>query len=316
VVKEFLEGYFGAAGPWIAKYISGLRDSLRRSGARLDIYEPPAVHAEGYLSPGQVALYNEWFDRAEQAVRSDIAVLERVKTARLPLQYATMEIAKNDLFGPRGFYAQEGEAFSPRPEMTRLLEEFFQVSVRNGVRTLNESGLTPKQYHDAARRFVDVQIEGNKAFRKRVDADPLPSQKYSRGNLAILTDGVRGASDFRVQWLGWEGQDFDLALDLGAASAAREVSIGTLWDARSWILHPRSVTCLVSRDGIRYQEIQTQRVDGDQRQEEVTRTFIFNWALPGIRFIKLHVEGTKALPEWHASAGGTSWVFVDEIVAR
>ena len=27
-------------------------------------------------------------------------------------------------------------------------------------------------------------------------------------------------------------------------------------------------------------------------------------------------EGTKQLPDWHPSAGGASWVFVDEIVAR
>jgi len=105
-------------------------------------------------------------------------------------------------------------------------------------------------------------------------------------------------------------------LDLGASAPASEVSVSTLWDARSWILHPRSVACLVSTDGARYQEIQTVRVEGDQRAEEVTRTFTFNWAMPGIRFIKLRVEGTKTLPDWHPSAGGTSWVFVDEIVAR
>jgi hypothetical protein len=200
--------------------------------------------------------------------------------------------------------------------MTRLLEDFFQVCSRNGVRTLNESGLTPKQYYDAARRFIDVQVEGNKAFRRPVTAEPPPSPKYSRGNLGILTDGVRGAHDFRVQWLGWEGPDFELVLDVGASAPASEVSVSTLWDARSWILHPRGVTCLVSTDGSHYQEIQTIRVEGDQRAEAVTRTFTFNWAMAGIRFIKLHVEGTKTLPDWHPSSGGTSWVFVDEIVAR
>jgi hypothetical protein len=316
VTTEFLDGYFGAAGPWIAKYIAGLREALGRSGAGLDIYEPPAGHADGYLSDDRVASYNRWFERAEAAAEADPAVLERVKTARLPLQYATLEIGKRDLFGPRGFYREAGERFAPRPEMTRLLEDFFQVCSRNGVRTLNESGLTPAQYYAAARRFIDVQVEGNKAFRKPVAADPPPSQTYSRGNLAILTDGVRGAHDFRVQWLGWEGPDFDLVLDLGASAPASEVSVSTLWDARSWILHPRSVACLVSTDGARYQEIQTVRVEGDQRAEEVTRTFTFNWAMPGIRFIKLRVEGTKTLPDWHPSAGGTSWVFVDEIVAR
>jgi hypothetical protein len=239
-----------------------------------------------------------------------------VKTARLPLQYAMLEIGKSDLFGPRGFYEQAGERYTPRPEMTRRLDDFFHVSVRNGVRTLNESGLTPKQYYDAARRFIDVQVEGNKAFRRPVTAEPPPSPKYSRGNLGVLTDGVRGAHDFKVQWLGWEGPDFDLVLDLGASAPASEVSLSTLWDARSWILHPRSVTCQVSMDGLRYQDIQTLRVEGDQRAEAVTRTFTFNWAMAGIRFIKLHIEGTKTLPDWHASAGGTSWVFVDELVAR
>ena len=232
------------------------------------------------------------------------------------LSRAVLEIGKSDLFGPRGFYLQGDDRFAPRPEMVRLLAEFFQTCERNGVRTLNESGLTPRQYFDAARRFIDVQVEGNKAFRRAVFADPMPSPKYSRGNMAILTDGVRGANDFKVQWLGWERLDFDLVVDVGASAAASEVSIGTLWDARSWILHPRSVTCFASMDGTRYQEIQTQRVDGDQRAETVTRTFTFNWSMPGIRFIKLHVEGTKVLPDWHASAGGTSWVFVDEIVVR
>jgi hypothetical protein len=315
-VKEFLDGYYGAASPWIANYIAGLQGAVGRSGARLDIYEPPAVHADDYLSRDQLAQYNEWFDRAEAAVQSNPSTLERVKTARLPVQYATLEIGKSDLFGPRGFYQKAGERFEPKPEMTRLLESFYQAASRNGVRTLNESGLTPTQYYDAARRFIDVQVDGNKAFRKPVAAVPPPSPKYSRGNLALLTDGVRGASDFKVQWLGWEGPDFDLVLDLGSSAPASEASISTLWDARSWILHPRSVTCLVSTDGSRYQEIQTIRVEGDQRAEEVTRTFTFNWATPGIRFIKLHVEGTKTLPDWHPSAGGTSWVFVDEIVAR
>jgi len=316
VVKEFLEGYYGAAGPWIAKYITGLRDALAGSGARLDIYEPPASHADGYLSAGHVAQYNAWFDRAEAAVQNNPPVLDRVKTARLPVQYAMLEIGKSDLFGPRGFHEEAGGRFAPKPAMTRLLEDFSQVCSRNGVRTLNESGLTPRQYYDAARRFIDVQVDGNKAFRKAVSAAPPPSQKYSRGNLAVLTDGVRGANDFKVQWLGWEGPDFDLMLDLGASAPAGEVSISTLWDARSWILHPRSVTCLVSTDGARYQEIQTLRVEGDQRAEDVTRTFTFNWAMAGIRFITLRVEGTKTLPDWHASAGGTSWVFVDEIVVR
>jgi hypothetical protein len=38
---------------------------------------------------------------------------------------------------------------------------------------------------------------------------------------------------------------------------------------------------------------------------------------PGpIRYVRFRVEGPKRLPAWHASAGGLSWVFIDEIVVR
>ena len=200
--------------------------------------------------------------------------------------------------------------------MTQMLDEFFATSTAAGVRTLNESGLTPRQYYDAARRFVDVQVEGNRAFRRPVTAVPPPSAKYGGGRVAMLTDGVKGASDFRVHWLGWEGDDAALVVDLGAPGPAGEVSIGTLWDARSWILHPRSVSAAVSADGAAYEPIGIQRVDGDQRAEPVTRTFAFPWTTPGIRYVRLRIENARQLPDWHASAGGTSWFFVDEIVVR
>lgn len=316
VITEFLSGYYGPAGPYIHKYIDRMEEALARSGARLDIYESPVAHDETYLSTENVAAYNQLFDQAEAAVAGDAALTERVKTARLPLQYAMLEIGKNDMFGPRGFYEEHGAQFEPRPEMKRLLEDFHTTCVRNGVHTLNESGLTPENYYSAALRFIDVQVEGNLAFRGPVLADPPPSPKYAHGNLAVLTDGVRGANDFRVHWLGWEGVDFDLTLDLGAIKTPHETTLATLWDAHSWILHPRSVTCYVSADGSQFQQVATQTVAGDQRNEEIIRAFTFTWTPRNIRFIRFHIEGTKQLPDWHASAGGASWVFIDEIVVR
>ena len=90
-----------------------------------------------------------------------------------------------------------------------------------------------------------VQVEGNLAFRKPVAADPPPSPKYAKGDTAALTNGVRGAADFKVHWLGWEGVDVTLTLDLGKAQAVGEISFSTLSDFRSWILHPNSVACAV-----------------------------------------------------------------------
>jgi len=322
VRNDFLSGYYGKAGPYLRQYIDALRGALERSGARLDIYEPPAVHAAGHLSEADVAFYDKLFDKAEAAVARDKEVLARVQTARLPLMYAELEIAKDDMFGARGFYEERGGAFKARPEMARLLEEFAARCQAGNVRNLNEAGLTPADYYDSVKRFVDVQVEGNLAFRRPVEAAPPPAAKYARGDLAVLTNGVRGAADFKVHWLGWEGVDLVLTLDLGRPVAARKITISTLSDARSWILHPEKVACEVSADGATYREIGARTDGGDHREEEVVRAFTWSEAeigsgSPGeVRFVRFQIEGTKRLPAWHASAGGLSWIFIDEIVVR
>ena len=322
VMNEFLNGYYGKAGPLIRRYIDALQSALERTGAKLDIYEPPAAHADDYLSAADVAAYNAIFDKAEAAAAGDPAVLGRVRTARLPLIYAMLEIGKDDMFGPRGFYEERGGKFQAKPKMTRLLDEFDARCEAGGVKTLNESGLTPADYGDGVRRFIAVQVEGNLAFRKPVAADPPPSPKYAKGDTAALTNGVRGAADFKVHWLGWEGVDVTLTLDLGKAQAVGEISLSTLSDFRSWILHPNSVACAVSEDGAAFREIGTIAVEGDHRGEDIIRPFTWTGAAAGpagfdrVRYVRFRIEGTKRLPDWHPSAGGLSWVFVDEIVVR
>ncbi|MCX6560910.1 MAG: DUF4838 domain-containing protein [Candidatus Aminicenantes bacterium] len=315
-INDFLAGYYGTAAPFIRHIIDSYREALAVSGAKLDIYEPPNAHAEGFLSAERVAVYDAVFDLAEKAVAADPERLRRVRAARLPLQYAELEIGKADMFGPRGFYAEDQGRFEPRPEKGRLLDAFFTACLDAGVRSLNESGLAPKAYYDAVRRFIDVQVEGNLAFRRKVEADPAPAAKYGRGDLALLTNGVRGAGDYKVHWLGWEAADFSLRLDLGEVRRVRSIALSTLYDPKSWIFHPRRVTCEASADGAEWRPIGVTEIDGDQRSEALIRNFEWIVDLAGVRFIRFRVEGTKANPSWHPSAGGASWVFVDEIVVR
>ncbi len=322
VMDDFLGGYYGPAGPYVHQYLDALRTALERSGARLDIYEPPAVHATDHLSAADVALYDKLFDKAEAAAARDPERLTRVETARLPLMYAKIEIGKDDMFGPRGFYEEKAGRFVPRPDMVRLVDEFAARCRAGNVLTLNESGLTPEAYDEGVRRFIDVQVEGNLAFRKPIEADPPPSSKYAKGDLAALTNGVRGASDFKVHWLGWEGVDLVLTLDLGSPVAAREIALSTLSDERSWILHPDRLECSVSADGASYLDLGARTASGDHRDEETIRTHIWENAPAGpgapaaIRFVRFRIQGTKRLPAWHPSAGSLSWAFIDEIVVH
>ncbi len=117
--NDFLAGYYGAAAPFLRHVIDAEREALTASGADLDIYEPPNAHAEGFLSAERMAGYAAALDLAEKAVAADPERLRRVRAARLPFQYAEIEIGKAELFGPRGFYAERDGRFAPRPGKSR-----------------------------------------------------------------------------------------------------------------------------------------------------------------------------------------------------
>jgi hypothetical protein len=316
IMTDFLNGYYGAGGPFIQKYIHHLTAEITKTGEWLDIYGPPIAHIHTFLSADNMLQYNQYFDEAEKAVANDAVLLQRVKVCRLPIQYAMIEIGKSDMFGPRGFYIEKGEDFILKPEMAQLIEDFYSVCKQNSVITIDEAGLTPEVYYQSSKRFLNVQVARNMAFHKRTSAQPMPSIKYGGANLDILTNGVQGANDFKVHWLGWEAKDFDLILDLESIKQPTSINISTLYVPKSWILHPKSVTCSVSEDGVNYRLLATQVIEGDQRAESLTHNFTFNNNGDNCRYIKFEVKGTLKLFDWHPSAGGGSWVFIDEIVVH
>jgi hypothetical protein len=316
VVSDFLNGYYGSAGVFIQHYINHLTREIKKTGESLDIYGHPLTHAKTFLSADNMVHYNRYFDEAEKAVAAHPVLLQRVKVCRLPIQYATMEIGKGDMFGPRGFYTENKEHYILKPEMQQMIEDFYTVCIQNKVSNVNEAGLTPEAYYQASKRFIRVQVDGNIAFRKKITALPTPSPKYSNADLAILTNGVQGANDFKAHWLGWQAQDFNLILDLETVKQPKKIHISTLYDPKSWILHPQSITCSVSADGVQYRIIDTQKIEGDQRKEDITKNFVFDQNLGAFRYVKFSIVGTKKLFNWHPSAGGGSWVFVDEIVVQ
>jgi hypothetical protein len=316
VIDDFLDGYYGKAAPSIRRYIERLEAECIRSGERLDIFEPPMAHAGSFISADNMATYNKFFDEAEASVKDQPEAIQRVKVARLPIEYAAMEIAKDDMFGSRGWYRGDSNKFTLRPDMKNMLEDFYATCKANGVQTLKEAGLTPEEYYKTTLLFIDVKVDDDIAFRKKVVASPMPSPKYSKGDPAVLTNGVQGANDYRAHWLGWEHTDFQLTLDLDSITSPHFVNISTLYDLMDWILHPVSVKCEVSSDSISWIESGTQRVEGDQKKEETIRNFRFTDNLQNIRYVRFSIAGIKSLPAWYPSVEGDSWVFVDEIVVK
>lgn len=315
-MQRFLKNYYGEAAPAIYEYIQALEAALKETKSKLWIYEHPVVHQNGIFSEAKLIQYNQIFDQAEMAVTRDSILLNHVHLARLPLQYAEMEIATNNMFSKRGWYEITNGKMIPNQHLLKTLKQFEQTCKRNNVPTVNESELSPSNYISSLRRMIDVNIEGNAAFGKNLTASNPPDKKYQNGDLSYLTNGVNGASDYNIHWLGWFGNDTELILDLDTLSRAKNISIHSLWNGKSWILHPAEISCSISSDGEHYIPIGSIRIEGDQQKEDPIRAYSFQAENVVYRYVKFTVKGTKTLFNWHPSAGEPSWFFLDEITVK
>jgi hypothetical protein len=314
IINDFMHGYFGAAAPFIRTYLDTLQGEILKTNEWLDIYDHPSAHENTFLSVANLNRYFGYFDQAMAAVKDQPEFLLHVRTYLLPVQYATMEIGKTHLCSDRGWYALNGKKYVVNEKLAKMIEDFHQTCLDAGVRTLHEWGPSPEEYYQTTKKLLNPDVVDHLAFGKPVVANPLPSTSYGGGDLSFLTNGLRGANDRKIHWLGWEGQDFSLDLDLGSIQNPESVEVNSYYFPNRWIFHPASVSCSVSADGKIYKPIGTITVTGDQKKEDPIRAFTFKPGKIPVQFVRLMVKGTRVNPKWHPSAGGASWVFLDEIV--
>lgn len=136
VLRDFLDGYYGAAGAPIWRYVTLLHDTVQREDLHMHLYTNPA---QGYLTDDVVAAAEALFDEAEETVRDDAELLERVRVARMPLIYAR--------FFPRnGYRIADGKLVFQGPLAgIDAVRAFADRMKQHGFRTVRERGGDPEQ---------------------------------------------------------------------------------------------------------------------------------------------------------------------------
>lgn len=317
LTNDFLNGYYGPAGVHVKEYINLITNNLVQSGKQLTIFGAPTDGADSYLSPENLAIYEGCFERAEAAVANQPEYLERVKIARQPLRYAELEQTKLDPYGPHGIYVKAADgSWQTNPEYTKKLEDFIALCKKEGVTRLSEWHTTPDEYLDMMSRISIVRQEGNLSFERPVTLSPSPHPKYGRDADKVLTNGIKGSNDYKIQWLGWDVPRFEAVVDLGSEQEIARVTATYLQALTDWIFFPKQVTFYVSSDGKDY------RQTGMEAQPEVNRavamgTRAFSSAVGGKgRYVKVVTDGVGICPPWHLGAGGKAFAFMDEIVVE
>lgn len=318
IMNDFLKGYYGAAGPVIRRYIDEMREALLAAGKPLRIFGTPNEAASTYLTPALIQLYEKIFDEAEAMVADSAAVLERVKIARQPLEFAIMEQAKKNFAGELGVFEKVNGRWEVRTAIRSKIDPFTDLCIREGVTQVKEWSTSPEAYRSAMYRLFSQGMREHYAYGKKVTfVSPAVDRIPPDQDPAMLTDGKRGSHDYDYNWFSFPGENLEVVIDLEDTKTVKRIE-SAYYQYGFWLrLLPKKVEYFVSRDGQQFELVGT--VDNTLPIDQYggqQRDFIAEFTPRPARYVKVKAHTIGNTPGWHPGAGRPARMLVDEIVVE
>ncbi|MCX6563661.1 MAG: DUF4838 domain-containing protein, partial [Candidatus Aminicenantes bacterium] len=315
LTDDFLEGFYGPAAKYLRRYLRLMHDALDRTGGDLGIYGFPWDGIRTYLTPKLLDTYSGLFDKAEAAVAGDTVLKGRVKLARLPLEFAILEISKRNVTPKYSLFDKAKSGDFSNPIMEERMRKFVFWADQLGFSRLDETGTTPEAYQIELTSFLTYGLVAHAGLNKPVRIATPWSEKYPVGGPKALTDGLKGTPDYHCNWLGFEGLEMEAVADLGKSTEIRSVSLDFLQDINSWIWVPEKVDILVSDNGSDFEQVGAlSRKTDPKKGGAIIERFACGFDPRQARYVKVKTRSFLQCPPWHKGAGGKAWIFTDEIV--
>ncbi len=144
------------------------------------------------------------------------------------------------------------------------------------------------------------------------------NKQYSGGGDDALVNGILGSEEWRSgDWQGYQNQDFEAVIDLGKQTNLKSIGTRFLQDTRAWILMPKEVEYLVSKNGKDY--VSVAKLSSFFADTILTTTVVpLNLQIQEqeAQYVMVRAKNYGALPPWHQGYpfGGTAFIFIDEIL--
>lgn len=220
----FMDGYYGAAAPYLTQYRELLRDSVRRHHSFLYAF----VESTTYLDLDTVLKSMSLFDQAEQKVADNPELLRRVRRERFNLEQAavlryrklTSEWAANGN-APEKFPLNYRELLQRvesqwRENILALTIPKFHPELLNEMKqfidcyaALPETVGRPKKFKHWKPGTIDMTVDLAKTFQHKIVSDP-----DSEAGFAVFVDLAKTAKKGAVP------------LETGAYSVSRALNLG------------------------------------------------------------------------------------------
>jgi len=157
-IDGFLDGVYGDAAPFIREYIDMLHDKVEDENIHMNFWQGPDAE---YLSDDILARADSLWNEAERAVAGNDAILERVQTDRLSVDYAV--INRDMTRGGAWVVDHDGLRLGVNPAFTGRVERFCRLAERAGIVRLKEYGYTIDEF----RRDIEKAVKPKKLAYQR-----------------------------------------------------------------------------------------------------------------------------------------------------
>ncbi len=309
---EFCNMYFGDAGPYLKRYVDLQNEQAEKYGKMITVKDGPTVPVRTHLRPELMDQYNYFFNQAEEVIKGDPELRDRVKLARLPMVFASLEQARVYGTGKKGFFLNINGRWMAVPGLKTLATNFASECDRMGVKYIMNGSKTPEQYERELLKYADQSVNAHKAFDQAPTMRRAPHQNYSGGDLSILTDGLKGDDSHFYGWIGYEGYDFESTLNLKAITPVNTISIRFKNDPANNIFLPKTVTVQGSPDGTSFSNLGSKTLD-NLRAKPSTESVTFQINGQNLKSVKINALNQKNVPAGYLNSGQPAWLFVDEI---
>ena len=320
VMNEFMNGYYEAAGPYVGKYIQTVHEEIQKDSTFfLFLYGDPSQAFSSYLKPQLLNQYDAWFDEAEQLVTDNQEVLQRVRRARLGVDYAILEASRQNTSNGFTLVNVDEDGKKRVPErLQKRLADFKSTCKTAEITAMNEMRYTIDEYLDFYDKTLTRAQQKNIIEGKQVELLTRP-KKYARENPQVLTDGAFGGANFYANWLGFEGNDMEAVINLEEAVEVSKVSSAFLQVVNHIVFFPKSVSYYGSLNGKDFRLLgkvtNESPLTPDSKINDI-QYFNSEFNTTKIRYLKVLADNMETAPVWHHGTGQGSWIFVDEIVVE
>lgn len=310
---DFLRGFYGKAASNIKKYLILLTDNQKNSNADLDIYSGPVQSRNTFLSPEAMNQYDQLLEEALEAVDGDLTLESRIHKLRLALEFVFFEQSKFYGKDQHGMFIinEKGEK-EVKKGLNERVRKFAETCNQFGIYELSEDGLSPDKYYED---WLEIAKETTTHLGEKMQVNFLtaPAEGFTGKGSYGLVDGIRGHTDYNINWIGWYGTNPEIELITNNLEF-NQLKINFLNNQRHWIFLPKKILIYGFKKK-KWNLINEKKIVNLTKDYTVktSQIEIQDKNFSNFEKIKLIIENQEELPVWRKRKLKKPMVMIDEI---